>query len=216
VGDVSLELCGGTHVPSTGQIALFRFTHETGAAAGVRRIEGVTGPAAYALVRKLEAQLEQAAGLLRAQPEHLLRRIEAMVEENKKLERQLADRLRQGEGAAQGTVERVGDVDVFVSESDLDDRDQIVLLMDAFRSNHHRSVSVLFTNGERPGVHVAVTDDLVERGLKAGAIASAIAALSGGKGGGRPHLASAGLGDPSSARRARGEVVNIIRQLVGS
>ncbi|HXQ28655.1 MAG TPA: alanine--tRNA ligase [Gemmatimonadales bacterium] len=217
VGDVSLELCGGTHVPATGQIALFRFTHETGAAAGVRRIEAVTGPAAYALVRKLEAQLDQAAELLRAQPEHLVRRIEALVEENKKLERQLADRLRQGEGSSnQGTVERVGDVDVFMSDSDLDDRDQIVLLMDAFRANHHRAVSVLFTNGERPGLHVAVTDDLVERGVKAGAIASAIAALSGGKGGGRPHLASAGLGDPSAARRARGEVVNIIRQLVGS
>ncbi len=216
VGDVSLELCGGTHVRSTGQLGLFRFTHETGAAAGVRRIEAVTGPAAYALVRKLEAQMEQAAGLLRAQPEHLVRRIEALVEENKKLERQLSERLRQGEGAGQGTVERVEDVDVYVSQSDLDDRDQIVLLMDAFRANHHRAVSVLFTNGERPGVHVAVTDDLIERGLKAGAIASAIAALSGGKGGGRPHLASAGLGDPTLAARARGEVVNIIRQFVGS
>src|SRR3989454_117379 len=70
VPGVSLELCGGTHVPATGQIALFRFTHETGAAAGVRRIEAVTGPGAYALIRKLEAQLEAAAGAIKAQPEH--------------------------------------------------------------------------------------------------------------------------------------------------
>src|SRR6266704_661517 len=86
VPGVSLELCGGTHVPSTGQISLFRFTHETGAAAGVRRIEAVTGPAAYQLVRRLAEQLEQAAAVLKAQPEHLVRRIEALVDENRKLE----------------------------------------------------------------------------------------------------------------------------------
>src|SRR2546430_8929398 len=67
VPGVSLELCGGTHVPTTGQIGLFRFTHETGAAAGVRRIEAVTGPGAYELIRKLEAQLEAAAGGPQAQ-----------------------------------------------------------------------------------------------------------------------------------------------------
>src|SRR5207247_10973353 len=84
VPGVSVELCGGTHVPTTGQIALFRFTHETGAAAGVRRIEAVTGPGAYALIRKLEGELEQAAGALRTQPEHLVHRIEQLVEENRK------------------------------------------------------------------------------------------------------------------------------------
>ena len=83
---VSLELCGGTHVAATGHIALFRFTHETGAAAGVRRIEAVTGPLAYELVRKLGVQLDEAAGVLKTQPEHLVRRIEQLLEENKKLE----------------------------------------------------------------------------------------------------------------------------------
>src|SRR5205807_10141880 len=73
VPGVSLELCGGTHVPATGQIALFRFTHETGAAASVRRIEAVTGLGAYALVRRLEQQLAEAAGVLKAQPEHLVK-----------------------------------------------------------------------------------------------------------------------------------------------
>src|SRR6059036_483152 len=94
VPGVSVELCGGTHVPTTGQIALFRFTHETGAAAGVRRIEAVTGPGAYALIRKLEGELEQAAGTLRTQPEHLVRRIEQLLEENRKLEKRIDELLR--------------------------------------------------------------------------------------------------------------------------
>src|SRR5438034_11175899 len=159
VPGVSVELCGGTHVPTTGQIALFRFTHETGAAAGVRRIEAVTGPGAYELVRKLEAQLEAAAGAIKAQPEHLVRRIEALLEENRKLERRVEELLKGGTGKGEGgRVERIGDVELHLDESAIDDRNQIAILMDAFRARHQRAISVLFTNGERPGIHVAVPD----------------------------------------------------------
>src|SRR6266511_57486 len=163
VPGVSLELCGGTHVPSTGQIGLFRFTHETGAAAGVRRIEAVTGPVAYELVRKLEEQVDEAAAALKTQPEHLVKRIEALLAENKKLESRVQELLRSGGQRVTGDVQRIGDVELHVADSDLEDRDQIGLLMDAFRAGHKRAISVLFTNGggERPGIHVAVTDDLV-------------------------------------------------------
>src|SRR5213594_1729326 len=99
VPGVSLELCGGTHVAATGQIALFRFTHETGAAAGVRRIEALTGPAAYRYALELENRLSEAAGMLKTQPEHLSRRIEAMLEEQKKLEKRLEELLRKGASA---------------------------------------------------------------------------------------------------------------------
>src|SRR5256885_13063213 len=107
VPGVPLELCGGTHVPARGQIALFRFTHETGAAAGIRRIEAVTGPAAYALVRKLEQQFAEAAGTLKAQPEHLTKRIETLLEENRKLERRGGAMHRSGGPPATGHVERL-------------------------------------------------------------------------------------------------------------
>jgi alanyl-tRNA synthetase len=215
VPGVSVELCGGTHVPTTGQIALFRFTHETGAAAGVRRIEAVTGPGAYGLIRKLEGELEQAAGALRTQPEHLVRRIEQLLEENKKLEKRVEELLKQGAGSGErGAVERIGDVELHIGDSDLEDRDQIGLVMDAFRSSHKRAISVLFTNGERAGVHVAVTDDLVQQGVRAGAVANAIAAVSGGKGGGRPHFASAGAGDPAKLGLARAQARAIVEELL--
>jgi alanyl-tRNA synthetase len=212
VPGVSLELCGGTHVGSTGQIALFRFTHETGAAAGVRRIEALTGPAAYRYGLDLERRLDEAAGLLKAQPEHLTRRIETMLEENRKLEKQIGEMLKAGTGDS-GKVERIGDLDLHIAESDLEDRVQIGAVMDGFRSKHKRAISVLFTKGGRPGIHVAVTDDLIAQGLKAGEIVNAIAATAGGKGGGRPHFASAGVGDPDRLRDAQSQTAAIVRKL---
>ncbi len=214
VPGISLELCGGTHVGSTGQIALFRFTHETGAAAGVRRIEALTGPAAYRYGLELERRLDDAAGLLKAQPEHLVRRIETILEENKKLEKRVGELLKGGGGTGEGgSVERIGDVDLHVADSDLEDRTQIGVLMDGFRSKHKRAISVLFTKGGRPGIHVAVTDDLIAQGLKAGDIVNAIAATAGGRGGGRPHFASAGVGDPDRLGDAKSQTPAIVRKL---
>src|SRR3989440_64714 len=192
----------------------FDFAHETGAAAGVRRIEAVTGLGAYALVRRLEQQLAEAAGVLKAQPEHLVKRIETLLEENRKLEKKIEELLRSGGQRATGNVERIGDIELYIDQSDLDDRNQIGALMDAFRASHKRAISVLFTNGDRPGVHVAVTDDLVERGVKAGEIASAIAAVGGGKGGGRPHFASAGAGDPAKLSEGRAQAPAIVRGML--
>src|SRR5437870_5724962 len=213
VPGVSLELCGGTHVASTGQIAVFRFTHETGAAAGVRRIEALTGPAAYRYAIDLQNRLAAAAGLLKTQPEHLARRIETMLEENKRLEKRVAELLKGGAGSEEhGAVEKIGDVELHVSESRLDDRGQIAALMDGFRAKHKGAISVLFTTGDRAGIHVAVTDDLVSKGVKAGDIANAIAATTGGKGGGRPHFASAGVGDPGKLGEARARTPEIVRE----
>jgi alanyl-tRNA synthetase len=219
VPGVSLELCGGTHVASTGQIGLFRFTHETGAAAGVRRIEALTGPAAYRYVVELRNRLVHAASLLKTQPEHLARRIETMLDENRKLEKRIGEMLKGGAGSGalkdmeQGAVERIGDIDLHVGESDLEDRTQIGAVMDGFRSKHKRAISVLFTTGGRPAIHVAVTDDLIAQGLKAGEIVNAIARAAGGKGGGRPQFASAGVGDADRLSDAKSQTAAIVRKL---
>jgi len=216
VRGVSLELCGGTHVGSTGQIALFRFTHETGAAAGVRRIEALTGPAAYRYAIELQSRLSEAAALLKTQPEHVAHRIEAMLEENKRLEKQISELLKGAGSREHGAVEKIGDVELHVGEADLDDRNQIAAIMDGFRAKHKRAISVLFTKGERAGIHVAVTDDLVSKGIKAGDIANAIASTTGGKGGGRPHFASAGVGDATKLGEARARTPEIVRELASS
>src|SRR5205809_7669725 len=99
----------------------------------------------------------------------------------------------------------MGDVEVHIADSDHEDHDQIGLVMDVFRSSHKRAISVLFTNGEHAGAHVAVTDDLVQQGEKAGAIANAIVAVPGGKGGGRPHFASAVASAPANHGPARAQ-----------
>ncbi|MGH7568158.1 MAG: alanine--tRNA ligase [Gemmatimonadales bacterium] len=201
VPGVSLELCGGTHVTTTGQIALFRFTHETGAAAGVRRIEALTGPAAYSHVRTLEQRLAQAAGLLRVQPEHLAKRLETLLEENRKLEKKIQELLK-GSGAPRfGQMQALPTgVKLFQDvRKETDDRGQIALMMDAFRSEHSSAVSVIVSGSAEPhpSIYVALTDDLVSRGYKAGELVQQISASTGGKGGGRAHFASGSIGDPN-------------------
>src|SRR5207244_11927828 len=152
----------------------------------------------------LQNRLAAAAGLLKTQPEHLARRIETMLEENKRLEKRVAELLKGGAGSEEhGAVEKIGDVELHVSESRLDDRGQIAALMDGFRAKHKGAISVLFTTGDRAGIHVAVTDDLVSKGVKAGEIANAIAATTGGRGRGRRRSPSRGAGPPRQLGRAR-------------
>jgi alanyl-tRNA synthetase len=214
IPDLSIELCGGTHVRTTGQIGLFHFTHETGVAAGVRRIEAVTGPAAYERVKELHARILAAADTLRTTPEHVAHKIELLLDERRKLEKQIEELLKRGggESGATGSTVQVGDTTLVLDESPVADRNQIGVLMDAFRAQQARGVKVLFTGGDRPGVHVAVTDDLISRGLKAGDLVKRIAAVSGGSGGGRPHFASGGLGDVAKVEETRRQVPEIVRE----
>jgi alanyl-tRNA synthetase len=216
IPDISMELCGGTHTRTTGQIGLFHFTGETGVAAGVRRIEAVTGPGAYSLVKELDTRVEQAAEALRTNPEHVARRIEQLLVEKRRLEKQLQQLLRET-----GTVKRdtsdehaIGDVVLIIDSAPVADRDQIGLLMDRFREQHKQAVQVLFVSGDKAGIHVGVTDDLIARGVRAGDVANRIAAVSGGRGGGRPHFASAGAGDPAKLEDARREAPNVVRKLL--
>jgi len=201
----SIELCGGTHVRTTGQLGLFRFSGQGGVAAGVRRIEAVTGPEAYQAVGQLQARLQHAAEAVRSQPDQLLRKLEQLVQEREKLEARLAEFKKSGAapGATAGRVTEVNGIAVTVAETDSEDRDEIGAVADQFRQGRTKGVLILFGEQGRGAVHVAVTDDLVKAGRKAGDLVNRIAAISGGKGGGRPQFASASAGDPTRLPAAK-------------
>ena len=210
MGESSIELCGGTHVRSTGQVGVFQFLSQGGVAAGVRRIEAATGPEAYAQIESLQARLSLAAHTVKAQPEHLQRKLEQLLEERDKLAARVTELLKGGGAVVQGTSLEIQGVAVTVTDTAAEDRDEIAAVADTFRGGRESAVLVLFGTAGKGAIHVAVTDDLVRAGRKAGDLVNRLAALSGGKGGGRPHFASAGAGDVerlSAAREATPGVV---------
>ncbi len=211
MGD-SIELCGGTHVGSTGALGLFRFTSQGGIAAGVRRIEAVTGPGAYAELDRIESRLRQAGDLLKTQPEHLARRIEQLLLDREKLEGRVRDMVERGGGNAAGQELEVRGVHVTVTDTTAEDRDEVGRVADKFRAGKASAALVLFGTTGRGAIHVALTDDLVQRGLKAGDLANRIAAVSGGKGGGRPAFASASAGDAARLPAAREAVPRLLEE----
>jgi alanyl-tRNA synthetase len=212
----SIELCGGTHVRTTGQVGPFRFTGQTGVAAGVRRIEAVTGGGALRALREQEQRLAQVAETLKAQPEHVLRRLEQLLEERQRLEARLQESLRTGGGSAvTGDRTTVDGVDLTIAETTSDDRAEVGRISDQFREGKRNGVLVLFSTGGRGGIHVALTDDLVRAGRSAGDLVNRIAALSGGRGGGRPHFASAGAGDATKLPQARAATRELVLAWLG-
>jgi alanyl-tRNA synthetase len=210
MGD-SIELCGGTHVTTTGALGLFRFTAQGGVAAGVRRIEAVTGPGAYAVLDEISGRLQRAGELLKSQPEHMTRRIEQLLQERDKLEARVQEMLtRGGSSEASGQELSIHGVAVTMGETAAEDRDEVAQAADRFRAGKSNAVLVLFGMSGRGAIHVALTDDLVQRGLKAGDLVNRIAAVSGGKGGGRPNFASGSAGDAARLPAAREAAAKLI------
>jgi alanyl-tRNA synthetase len=213
----SIELCGGTHVRSTGQIGTFRLSGQSGVAAGIRRIEAVTGSGALRAIHELEQRLAAVADALKAQPDHVVRRVEQLLEERQRLEARLAETLRTGSGPAlRGDVTTVSGVELTIAEATSEDRGELGRTADGFREGRRNAVLVLFGSSGRGSVHVALTDDLVQAGLKAGDLVNRIAALSGGKGGGRPHFASAGAGDAAQLPAARAATPELVTAWLGN
>src|ERR1043165_3429123 len=159
MGD-SIELCGGTHVATTGALGLFRFTAQGGVAAGVRRIEAVTGPGAYAALDEIEARLRHAGELLKAQPDQVVRRIEQLQAEREKLDARLREMMKQGAGPTEtaGKQIEVRGVSVTLAETSSDNRDEVGGIADRFRAGKTKAVLVLFGANGRGAIHVALTD----------------------------------------------------------
>ncbi len=210
MGDFSTELCGGTHVQRTGDIGSFKIVSESGVAAGIRRVEAVTGEAALAYTHQLEARLTEAAQALRAPPAEVTARIQQLQEGAKALERELA-RLKgklassQGGDLASQAVEVNG---AQVLAATLDGADAKVLrdTIDQLKGKFKSAAIVLgSTDGTKVTLIAGVTSDLIGK-IKAGDLVNHVATQVGGKGGGRPDMAQAGGTDPAGLPAALASV----------
>ncbi|MGE0393851.1 MAG: alanine--tRNA ligase [Vicinamibacterales bacterium] len=197
----SMELCGGTHVRATGDIGLFAITGESGVAAGVRRIEAITGLGAATAFREQRETLAQAAAALNARPSELTARLSAVLEDNRRLARELQQAKMKAAmgGGADGGAEAVdvGGVKLVAREVAGLDKDGLRTLVDKHRSQLGSGVVVIASPGDgKVAVVVGVTADLVKR-APAGQVVKQLAPIVGGGGGGRPDFAEAGGKDAS-------------------
>ena len=208
----SNELCGGTHVDETGDIGVFLITSEGSAAAGIRRIEAVTGRGAYELIQRRFAALRQTAHLLSSAPEETPARAGEVLTELDTLRKQIAS-LRNELVTISFTqhlqaAPTVSDVPYLAITLPDADADTLRLMTDRFRQRYPSGVVVLASIGKdgKPIVIAAVSDDLVQRGIHAGDLVKHVAAPLGGGGGGRPTLAQAGGKDASKLPEALASV----------
>ena len=218
IGDFSLELCGGTHVRSTGEIGAFDLFSESGIAAGVRRSEALTGEGAERAARQRRQVLAELSTRLNAAPEELADKIEALLGRNRQLERSL-DELRRRVAALETSdlsngAREVEGVRVVARRTEAEDVPSLRAMADGLRESLGSGVGVLGADiGGKVSFIAVVTDDLIKgRGLKAGDIVRGVAQLAGGSGGGKPHLAQAGGRDPSKLDEALEQAAHIVEQ----
>ena len=220
IGDFSMELCGGTHVGRAGDIGLFKILAESGVAAGVRRIEAVTGEGALRLVEAQESAVREVAGLLRGTRDEIGQKVRDALDRIRQLEkenRQLRDKLASGQGTdlAAGAVEVAG-LQVVAMQVDGADANALRTAVDQLKDRLKQAVIVLASvTSEGKVVLVAgVTAGETNR-IKAGEIVGHVASQVGGRGGGRPDFAQAGGTEAAKLPEALGGVVAYVRQKLG-
>jgi alanyl-tRNA synthetase len=205
----SIELCGGTHVSATGDIGLVRILGDSAVSSGVRRLEAVTGEAARAYLAEQDERVKALATSLKVQPADVLTRVEALMDERRKLEKELADAKRKlamggGQGASEEAVRDIGGVKFLGKAiSGVDPKDLKGLADDGKASLGSGVVTLIGVSDDgKASAVVAVTADLVGRFSAVDLVRIASAALGGKGGGGRPDMAQAGGPDGSKADEA--------------
>ncbi|MGR9053961.1 MAG: DHHA1 domain-containing protein, partial [Gammaproteobacteria bacterium] len=216
IGDFSTELCGGTHVQRAGDIGFFKIIGETGVAAGIRRIEAITGGACFDWIESREKALSIIAGLVKSAPEKTPEKVEQLVEKNKQLEKEL-ERLKAKLASSAGDElsERAVDIDgVKVLAVRIDDIDSKAMrdMVDQLRNKLGSSAVVLASvNAGKVSLIAGVSKDQTGR-LKAGDLVNTVASQVGGKGGGRPDMAQAGGNNPAALDEALQSVPQWVKQ----
>ncbi|MCD7736581.1 MAG: DHHA1 domain-containing protein, partial [Lachnospiraceae bacterium] len=207
MGDFSKELCGGTHVANTAEITTFKIVSESGIAAGVRRIEALTGDAVFAYYRKVEQELIDAAKLLKTTPAGIHEKIaalqadlKAVTSENEALKSRLA---KDALGDVSDQVCEVNGVKLLASRLEGVDMNGLRELGDQLREKLGEGVILLASvNDGKVSLMATATDGAMKRGAHAGNLIRGVAALVGGGGGGRPNMAQAGGKNPAGVEAA--------------
>ncbi len=223
IGAFSKELCGGTHVRNTAEIGMLVLVHETGVAAGVRRIEALTGRAAFAHLRSREALLVDAADLLKAnQVELVPRRVQQMLDERRAMEKRVADAMKGGGGGLADLIAKaveVSGVRVVRGEvSGVPEMKALQAMGEALREQIGSGIGVIVTRFDdgKFAMLASVSDDVRARGIGADGVVKALAALSGGRGGGKPHMAQAGLPDAAAMATVLESVERVVAGLASN
>ncbi|HET7588263.1 MAG TPA: alanine--tRNA ligase [Gammaproteobacteria bacterium] len=220
LGEFSTELCGGTHVARTGDIGLFKIVAETGIAAGIRRIEALTGQRALEWVEQAEATLAAAAGAIKASPDSLVERASALSDRARRLEKEVADlkaqlASRQG-GDLAGQAVDVDGVKVVAVRLDGADARTLRDTADQLKNKLGSAAVVLAAvEGDKVRLVAGVTKDST-KAVPAGELVNMVAEQVGGRGGGRSDMAQAGGSDPAGLDAALQSVPDWVRQRLGS
>jgi alanyl-tRNA synthetase len=207
--DYSVELCGGTHVSALGDIQLLKIISESAVSAGVRRIEALTGEAARRWLNEREARLREAASVLKSSPDDVPARVASLVEERRRLERELADARKQLAMGGGGTTAEVTAPEEVAGRKFLGqivegfDPKGLRAAVDDMKKRLGSGIGALIAlNGGRASVAVGVTDDLSGQVSAVDLVKTAVATLGGQGGGGRPDMAQGGGPDGSKAKEA--------------
>ena len=219
MGDFSTELCGGTHVPNTAVISVFKILSESGVAAGVRRIEALTGKGVIAYYKAMEEKLHAAAKTLKTTPdaltekcEHLMTELKELQSENESLKAKAA---KEALGDVMNKVTEVKGMKLLASSVDNVDMNGLRDLGDSLKNKLGEGVVVLLSNCDGKVNMIAMaTDGAVSKGAHAGNLIKGIAALVGGGGGGRPNMAQAGGKNPAGIPEAIKEAATVLEGML--
>ena len=220
VPNASIELCGGTHIQNTGKMGLFKIIGENGVASGVRRIEAVTGSGVLDLLDQYQKEIGEAAVALKCNSvQNLLPKCRSLMEEVKTLNNALAAaNKKMAEQQSGAMFENAPVVDgIQIVTATLKDGDVKTLreLGDDLKANHNNFVAVLANIcGEKGNLLAVSSKEAIDKGILAGKLIAMVAGVTGGKGGGKPDSAMAGMGDVSKAADALGQVEEFVRSMM--
>lgn len=218
VGEFSMELCGGTHVSNAAQIGLFKILSESGIAAGVRRIEAITGASVYEYLSHVEDKVKQVAHIVKGNVEDVDVKVEALTQEvktlNKEIEKMKSAAASSGLDDLINNKKDINGFEVIVGGLKGVQPNNLRELADKLAGKLEKGVVVLASdNGEKVALLAMATETAVKAGAHAGNIIKAVAQVTGGGGGGRPNMAQAGGRDASKIEEALKSALKIIEEL---